>query len=162
MKKLKIYLDTSVINFLFADDVPEFMKVTEEFFDNFVKPKYYDVYISEIVFLEIGKTPDEVHKERLLQVIKRYELKELTNDKIDEVKYLANLYIVEKVIPLRKIEDALHIAYAVVNEVDILLSWNFKHLANIKKEKLVQLLNQKYGYNYPFRILTPLEVDYEE
>ena len=34
MKKLKIYLDTSVINFLFADDVPEFRKITEDFFEN--------------------------------------------------------------------------------------------------------------------------------
>lgn len=37
MKKLKIYLDTSVINFLFADDVPEFQKITEDFFENYVK-----------------------------------------------------------------------------------------------------------------------------
>ena len=37
MKKLKIYLDTSVINFLFADDVPEFRKITEDFFENYVK-----------------------------------------------------------------------------------------------------------------------------
>lgn len=162
MKKLKIYLDTSVINFLFADDVPEFKKVTKEFFDNFVKPKSYDVYISGIVFLEIERTSNEVLKEQLLQIIRRYELKELPDDKIDEVKYLANLYVAEKIIPPRKIEDALHIAYAVVNEIDVLLSWNFKRLANIKKEKQVQLLNQKYGYNYPFRILTPLEVDYEE
>ncbi len=77
------------------------------------------------------------------------------------MKYLANVYITDKIIPPRKIEDALHIAYSVVHEIDILLSWNFKHLANIKKEKQVQLLNQKYEYNYPFRILTPLEVDYE-
>ncbi len=35
MRKLKIYLDTSVINFLFADDVPEFKKITEDFFMNY-------------------------------------------------------------------------------------------------------------------------------
>ena len=161
MKKVKIYLDTSVINFLFADDVPEFRKITEEFFAKFVKPKYYEVYVSSIVFMEIGKTTNETLKEQLLQAIRYYELRELADDKTDEIKYLANLYITEKIIPHKKIEDALHIAFAVVNEIDILLSWNFKHLANIKKEKQVQLLNQKYGYNYPFRILTPLEVDYE-
>ena len=44
MKKLKIYLDTSVLNFLLADDVPEFRKITEEFFEGYVKKgKYMEV-----------------------------------------------------------------------------------------------------------------------
>ena len=57
MKKLKIYLDTSVINFLFADDVPEFKKITEEFFEH-VKEQRYHVFISDIVIKEIDKTLD--------------------------------------------------------------------------------------------------------
>ena len=48
-RKLKIYLDTSVINFLFANDVPELKKITKEFFDKYVKNNIYIVYISDIV-----------------------------------------------------------------------------------------------------------------
>jgi len=75
---------------------------------------------------------------------------------------LAEVYINKGIIPKVKIEDALHIAYAVVFEMDVLLSWNFKHLANIKKEKDVLLTNMENGYNYPIRIITPMEVDYED
>ena len=49
MKKLKIYLDTSVINFLFADDVPEFKKITDDFFENYIKKEKYLAYISDVV-----------------------------------------------------------------------------------------------------------------
>ena len=56
MKKTKIYLDTTVINFLFAEDSPEYMKKTKEFFSEYVKPKIYDVYASEVVIKEIYKT----------------------------------------------------------------------------------------------------------
>jgi hypothetical protein len=42
--------------------------------------------------------------------------------------------------------------------MDILLSWNFKHLANINKEKKILIVNKINGYNYPFRMANPLEV----
>jgi len=86
----------------------------------------------------------------------------LTNNKDTEVSELAELYLSKGIIPKVKIEDALHIAYAVVFEMDVLLSWNFKHLANIRKEKAVLLTNLENGYNYPIRIATPMEVDYDD
>ena len=66
MKKPKIYLDTSVINFLFADDTPDFKKVTIDFFENYFSA--YEVYISDVVLLEINKTHDENKRQKLLQV----------------------------------------------------------------------------------------------
>ncbi|OHD57229.1 MAG: hypothetical protein A2014_03835 [Spirochaetes bacterium GWF1_49_6] len=53
MKKIKVYLDTSVINFIFADDAPDFKKATIDFFENYFS--LYEVYISDIVLLEIKK-----------------------------------------------------------------------------------------------------------
>ncbi|NLO18933.1 MAG: type II toxin-antitoxin system VapC family toxin [Ignavibacteria bacterium] len=55
-RKLKIYLDTSVINFLFADDAPEKKEITIDFFENYLSD--YDVYISSIVLAEIDRTTD--------------------------------------------------------------------------------------------------------
>ncbi|MBI4931450.1 MAG: type II toxin-antitoxin system VapC family toxin [Bacteroidetes bacterium] len=159
MKRLKIYLDTSVINFLFADDVPEFRKITEDFFENYVKMGKYIVYISDVVIAEIEKTKNEDKKKRLLEVIEKYSIKILTLDKNSDA--IAGVYIREKVIPEKKLEDAQHIAIATCNQMDILLSWNFKHLSNIQKQIDVKIVNEKEGYFYPLILTNPMEVVYE-
>ncbi|MEK6766064.1 MAG: hypothetical protein AABY49_07590 [Planctomycetota bacterium] len=162
MKKIKIYLDTSVINFLYADDVPELKKVTEEFFAYVKGGQRYNVYVSDVVINEINKTNDPLKKQELLSIIGSYRLTKLPNFKDVEISALAEMYLNKGVMPRSKIEDALHIAYAVVFEIDVLLSWNFKHLANIKQEREVLIVNIENGYNYPLRIVTPMEVDYED
>ncbi len=159
MRKLKIYLDTSVINFLFADDVPEFKKITEDFFMNYVKKGKYLVYISDVVIAEIAKTKDKEKRKLLLKVIEEYSLRILTLDETSD--RLASVYIVEKIIPQKKIEDAQHIAIATSNQMDILLSWNFKHLSNIQKQIDVKIVNEKEGYFYPLILTNPMEVIYE-
>ena len=53
MKNLSVYLDTSVINFLFADDSPERKAITIDFFDNFIQTGIYETYISDVVIAEI-------------------------------------------------------------------------------------------------------------
>ena len=53
MKKTKIYLDTTIINFIFADDAPDFRDVTLDFFKDFVKTNEVEVYISDVVILKI-------------------------------------------------------------------------------------------------------------
>jgi len=75
---------------------------------------------------------------------------------------LANLYIKDKIIPEKKKEDALHIAISTVYDCDILLSWNFKHLANIKKQITVNSVNQNEGFLKKLNLLSPLEVECEE
>jgi len=59
---------------------------------------------------------------------------------------LATIYLKEKVIPEKKIDDARHIALATVKNFDILLSWNFKHLANVNRKNKVKIINEKEGY----------------
>ena len=68
----------------------------------------------------------------------------------------------EKVVRKYKLGEAQHIEMATVNNFDILLSWNFKHLANINRRQKVRLINERENYNYPLEILTPLEVIYEK
>lgn len=128
MKKLKIYLDTSVLSFLFANDVPEFKRITEEFFEGYVKKGKYIVYISDVVIREIEKTKDETKKVKLLETIKKYSIQILRLDRDSDA--LANVYIREEIIPPRKIEDAQHIAISTCNQLDILISWNFNQLTS--------------------------------
>jgi predicted nucleic acid-binding protein len=158
-KKLKIYLDTSVINFLFADDAPEKKEVTIDFFENYLDN--FDVYISSIVFDEIDNTRNEDKKVRLYQAINNYNLKNF-NIIDDNILNLANIYIVQGIIPENKYEDAVHVAFATYYEFDILLSWNFKHLANINKQIIINSVNLNIGYTKQLLLLNPYEVVYED
>ena len=165
MKKLKVYLDTSIINFLEANDAPEYKRATEKFFKNVVVPEKIEVYISNVVIDEINDTTDEKTKDKLHENIKKYpNIKMLiTNDEnIEEIAFLAENYITNDIIPNKKAADAFHIAYSTVFQMDVLLSWNFKHLANINKEQKVLGLNKMLGYNHSFRMANPLEVYFDE
>ena len=159
MKKLRIYLDTSVINFVFADDAPDFMRATIDFFENYAN--FYELYISDVVVLEIDRDPDIEHRKELVALLAKHRINMLSHDNVDEIRQLANRYIEKGVLPKRKMEDAMHVAYATVYEMDILLSWNFKHLANVKTEARILAVNVEEGYRYPLRLVSPLEVLHE-
>jgi len=51
-----------------------------------------------------------------------------------EIVKLADLYLQQGAIPLKSQADAFHLAIAVVNQMDILLTWNYKHLANVNRK----------------------------
>lgn len=158
MKKLRIYFDTSVINFLFANDAPEKRDITIEYFKKYVEPSIYEHYISDIVKDEINRTKDEDLRNRLLEPLLKYQLLDLPLEPLDEIQDLAEHYIISKVIPEKKIDDALHVAVCTVQKIDILLSWNFRHLANINKERKIMVANVEAGYTFTPRLANPMEV----
>ena len=159
--KYDIYLDTSVINFLFADDAPEKKSITEDFFENFVKTEKYNTFISSFVLEEINKTADELKKKRLLSAIKSYPI-QVVQVSGTEVEELSREYIRTGVVPPKKTYDALHIAVSTVYHIHFLVSWNYKHLANINREQRVRQVNISNHYFHELRIVTPLElIDYE-
>lgn len=156
MKKLRIYLDTSVINFVFADDAPDFQAATVDFFERHAES--FELLISDVVLLEIQRDPDIAHRTKLFQVVANHAVELLSSDQRETVEALAMLYIERGVIPRKKVEDAQHVAYATIYQADILLSWNFKHLANVNREAKILAINHDAGYTYPLRLLSPLEV----
>ncbi len=160
--KLKIYLDTSVINFLYADDAPEKKAVTIEFFDKYLTS--YQVFISDIVLFEIRKTRNQERRNLLLAAADQYQFEfiKVTNSNEQHIiDDLAARYIRNRIIPASKHEDALHIAICTYFELDILLSWNFRHLANIQKQYKINDINKRMGYIKSLNLLTPMEVIYE-
>ena len=157
MKKIKVYLDTSVINFLFADDAPDLKIATIDFFDNFIKTDVYETFISEYVLLEINKTSDKGKRKELLQVIEQYPI-EIEIVQKNEIEFLADEYIRNNIIPVNKKLDSLHVAVSTVNKIDYLVSWNYKHLANINREKKIIAVNLQNNYLNSLRICTPLEL----
>lgn len=157
IKKLRVYLDTSVINFLFAEDAPDFRRVTEDFFN--VYAKQCELYGSDVLIRELDRDPDSIRKQRHMNVLRDHNVLLLPRNRDDEVVRLADLYLQQRIVPVNKRDDALHVAYATVFEVDVLLSWNFKHLANIRREARFASTNQSQGYWRTPRIVSPLEVE---
>lgn len=159
---IKVCLDTSTINFLFADDAPEKKEITIDFFDNFLLPKIYDAYVSTYVIQEIAQTNDELKRKKLLDVITKYQINLLELESYEEIENLADIYLAEKAIPENKRVDALHVAFSVLQKMDYLVSWNYKHLANVKRESKIIAINLSNNILHPIRILTPIElIDYE-
>jgi predicted nucleic acid-binding protein len=162
-KRLKIYLDTSVPNFLFADDSPEKKEITIDFFENFIRLGLYKSFVSPVVIAEIEDTNNDKKRTDLIEIIEKYpiEILEYSDAESIEIQELAEQYIQHKIIPEKKIADALHIAICVVKGIDYLVSWNYKHLANVNRENKIKLLNWDLGYRIDLRIITPLElIDY--
>jgi len=64
----------------------------------------------------------------------------------DEASLLADTYIAEKVVGKTSLEDCRHIAIATINKVDVLASWNFKHIVNLDRIKGYNSVNYRLGY----------------
>lgn len=158
MRKPQLYLETSVWNFYFADDAPEKKEITKRFFDK-IKQDEYEVFISDAVIGEIDKANDR-KKKLLLTLIKEYGPHRLIIN--EEILRLARMYVSEGIFPVNKIEDAIHAAVATVFEMDALISWNLKHLSNLKKMEMINGINMKEGYVKRLELITPMEVSDEE
>ena len=139
MRKLKLYLETSVWNFYYADDAPEKKEITIDFF-NTIKRNYYKIYISNIVFDEIQKA-SEKKEELLSKLINEFqpEILEINTDILE----LAEQYIIEMALPKRAVDDSKHAAIASYYELDALISWNLKHLANFRRKQKINAINLK-------------------
>jgi predicted nucleic acid-binding protein len=153
MRKLKIYIDTSVIGGYFDQ---EFENETKELFDKFIK-REYDLVISDLTRSELIGAPENV--KTLFQTLSLSpELVSITAEAIS----LANEYMKEKVVGETSKDDCLHIALATTNKVDILVSWNFKHIVNIKRIRGYNAINIMNGYPI-IEIRSPKDIiDYEE
>jgi hypothetical protein len=161
VKKLKVYLDTSIINFLTVEDSPDYRRDTEVFFETVIEQNKIIPYISRVVTEEINDTKEIGKREKLLNTLEKHPnigMLIAEGENVGKIAFLADIYIKNGIIPRKKVADAFHIAYSTVFEMDILLSWNFKHLANVNKERKIIALNETNGYNYPFRMANPLEV----
>jgi predicted nucleic acid-binding protein len=142
MNKQKLYLETSVWNFYFADDAPEKKEATASFFEK-IKEEKYEIYISEIVLEEIEKA-EEKTKSKLINLINEYNPVILLLN--EESKKLANDYINQDVLAEKSLDDARHAAIATINKIEILISWNLKHLANFRKMNKINEVNKRSGY----------------
>lgn len=136
--KSRIYVDTSVIGGC-EDD--EFRVSSRDFF-NAIKEGRAIAVISGITLGELVDAPKKVRE--VLDDIgdENMEFVELT----DEARGLAELYIEAGVVGEKMRVDAQHIAVATINRVDVLISWNFKHVVNLNRIRGYNSVNLKNGY----------------
>ena len=143
MKKIKIYLDTSVISHLEAEDTPEKMRDTHDFWQELKKGKYI-VAISDLTIAELTKCP-EPKRSRLFQFLNQIDYEEV--QETQEAIALADGYLKYGVLNQKSRDDCRHIAIATIVGCKYIVSWNFKHFVNIKTINKVQAVNKLLDYS---------------
>lgn len=139
MKKDRIYIDTSIVGGYFDF---EFEVETKLLFNRLTEQEIIFV-ISDLLDIELERAPERV-KNLLYQYPNAFfERVSLT----EEAKKLGELYVKENVVGQTSVEDCYHIALATINNVDVLASWNFKHIVNFNRIKGYNAVNLKNGYN---------------
>lgn len=149
-KKLKVYLDTSVISYLHQEDTPERMRDTQALWQMFREEKF-EVCLSVFTLNELNACYEPKRSlllERLGEI--SYEVLPLHQD----LSMLANRIVEMGILTAKSIDDCKHIASAVLAECDCVISWNFKHMVNIKTIRGIRAITNLEGYK-PIEIVQP-------
>ena len=153
MRVPKIYLETSVFNFYFADDAPDKRQDTLKLFEE-IKAGLYVPYTSAYVLQELIRA-EEPKQSQMVSLIGEYEMRFLEQSGI--IRILAGQYVSEGIIPAKHLTDALHIATATVNDLDVIVSFNFQHIVKRKTVTMTEVVNLREGYKR-IGIFSPTEV----
>jgi len=145
----RFYFDTSVFGGMFDD---EFEEESTLLFEKVKLGQIICVY-SNLTETEISNAPYRVQK--LFSEISE-EYKEVVQVTAAALT-LANSYVEEKVVGQTSLDDCIHIAVATINKVDILVSWNFKHIVNVYRIRGYNSVNLRLGYT-TLEIRSPKEI----
>lgn len=153
--KPRVYVETSVIGYLTSWPsgvliVAGRQKSTRDWWSS-AKDKY-DLYVSDMVILECSIGDTEAIRDRLA-VMDALPVIGMTQEADD----LATLLVTKRAVPATEREDAFHIALAVVNAMNYLVTWNFKHIANAAMFPKIYATCTEAGYS-PTTICSPPEL----
>ena len=150
MRTPTLYLDTSVLGGYFDD---EWKLPTRELWKQMEHGKYR-FFTSLIAAEELNEAPDRV-RELFTDTFAAETVLGVT----EEMEQLASAYMSQAILTPKYSDDARHVAACTVAKIDYLVSWNFKHLVNIEREKGFNAVNLLQGYQ-SIRIVNPLELIY--
>lgn len=146
---MRLYIDTSVFGGYFEREFQLWTrKLIDEIFDG-----DFTAVISDITLAELETAPQNVRDLANKIISENAEL--VIAGQLD--KDLAEKYVKEKIVTEKFRTDALHIAIATNNKVDVLASWNFKHIVNLSRIRKYNSVNLKYG-NFMIEIRSPMEI----
>jgi len=154
MKK-SIYLETTVVSYYTSKPgrdiiVLAHQEITREWWHKSIKQ--FEIFISEVVIEEASMGDPEAAKRRL-EELRDFPHLEL-NDKVEET---AQMYMEKLEIPEKAFRDAAHLAVASVHNIDYLVTWNCKHLANGEIIRKLRDISKDLGIHTPI-ICTPEEL----
>ena len=150
MRKLRLYLDTSVIGDFDADT--ERGATTREFFRIITENDgEFEIVLSLVVAEELQDAPERIRR-RVAAMLESIEFTLLPISV--EAENLADLYVRHGVLGERHIEDLTHIAYATLSRCDYVISWNMKHIVRAKTISGVHEFNRQNYHHCP-NIATP-------
>jgi len=147
--KSRIYTDTSVLG---GCEDEEFAEYSVRLMESFVRGERVLV-LSSLTVQELAAAPVEVR--RRLASVPESHIETLQLD--TEARELADAYITASVLTSKMRADAQHIAIATVARIDVLVSWNFKHIVNLERIRGYNSVNLRRGYPM-IEIRTPREV----
>lgn len=135
----KIYLDTSVFSAYFDKRDPTRQKSTQDFWPRLNE---YEKFASELVIEELSQIMDGPKRTAVLKLTAEFKILKISN----EVQNLAKKYVERGLFPNRYFADALHLAFATIHSINIIISWNFEHLVKRKTRILANTVNMELKY----------------
>jgi len=154
MKK-RVYIETTVVSYYTANVSRDLLIAGHQEATRELWPRLtavYESYVSALVYTEAARG-DVRQAELRLDAIKPFRMLDVD----DEARGLAQAIIVGKGIPRENPEDALHIAVAAINGMDVLVTWNFAHLMNPFTRMMVRQIVENEGYQCP-EVCSPEEL----
>jgi len=151
--RLRIYLDTSIIGGVFDE---EFAADSRRLFEA-IHGRRATALVSSVTQQELEQAPE--HVQALLLDLPREGLVLLPDD--PEVEALTEAYLSAGTVTTRYRGDAAHIAFATFYGADVLASWNFRHIVNLRRIQQFNAVNLMQGYR-PLEIRSPRELFVEE
>lgn len=134
----RIYIDTSIVGGYFDE---EFNEATVKLFDRLQNNDVIFV-ISDLLEIELIRAPQQVRELLDNYSADRFERIELSEEGVE----LADTYIRDGVVGRTSVEDCRQIALATIHKVDVLASWNFKHIVNLDRIRGYNSVNLRLGY----------------
>ena len=144
--------NSTIFNYYF-DHNRDAHPYTVRLFEEIAKGRFI-AFTSDYAVAELMKAAEE-KRDRMLGLIESFEVKLLGMS--DEAEELAAIYAREGAVPARFLADGLHIAMTVINDLDIIVSLNFKHIVKKKTMETTNLINLREGYRQ-IQIFAPMEI----
>ncbi|GHV24205.1 hypothetical protein AGMMS49959_19330 [Planctomycetales bacterium] len=161
LKKPIVYVESTVINYLFEENQSEKRRDTWMLWDE-IKAGKYAMVIADTVVLEIMNCPDDLEKKwKMIDELNKVNYTLTTATESEKANTLAKLYISAGGLPPKCKNDALHIAAATLANCDFIVSWNFNHIVNIRAMTAVDAVNAAERLK-PVKLVSPTNFLREE
>lgn len=154
--RLKLYLDTSVLGAL-TDPGPEDRVVATDRLLRGLAAGRWEGYVSTLVLEEVERAP-KAAREQIGRELRKGYLLVLAESA--ESQRLAALYISAGAIPANYEDDARHIAVAAFSDIRVIVSWNFRHMVNVERKRLINSVNMREGFPL-LDLVSPWEISDE-